>query len=195
MLKVYQLPNAYDAHILQSELELFADKDWLPHFNTRNFSGDWSVLPVRAKGGEILRSFHNPAEEKPFEYTSHLEKMPYTQKIIDGFKCDKTSIRFMKLGVESSIHEHKDYGLSLEEDEDIRIHIPVITHNAAELWLDGDRVHLEEGECWYLNFNLMHKLYNPGPELRIHLVMDLVINDWVRSQFPNSDQTLAREYH
>ena len=45
-----------------------------------------------------------------------------------------------------------------------------------------------EGEAWYLNFNLKHSVRNHGVSERIHLVIDCIANDWLRSFFPK-DQT------
>ncbi len=180
----------YDALRLKQELDVFPSEAWLPHFNSNFFTGDWSVLPLRSIGAEIHRSFHNPAEETIFLDTLHLEKVPYAKSIIDSFKCEKTAVRYMKLGVNSSIKEHKDYRLSLE-DEDVRIHIPVQTHSEMEFWLDSERIPLRDGECWYMNFNLNHKLFNPGPIPRVHLVIDLVINDWLRSEFKKWSPALS----
>jgi hypothetical protein len=41
---------------------------------------------------------------------------------------------------------------------------------------------MKEGECWYLNFNLPHRVKNSGTADRIHLVIDCVVNDWLLQQ-------------
>jgi hypothetical protein len=180
MLKHHKLPLAFDAHRILNEIEQLPDDSWKEHFNKSFYTGSWSIIPLRAKGGEVERSFTNPALNEPFMNTVHLLSMPYTKSIMDSFKCDKTMVRFMKLDPESSILEHRDYNLSIN-DEDIRLHIPVQTHSAVGFWLDDEPIQLATGSCWYLNFNLKHRLYNPGPISRIHLVLDLKINNWVRS--------------
>jgi quercetin dioxygenase-like cupin family protein len=43
---------------------------------------------------------------------------------------------------------------------------------------------MREGESWYVNFNLPHRVLNLGETARVHLVLDCVLNDWLRSQFP-----------
>ncbi len=165
---------------LQEEVRSLPAKAWKPHFNTQHYSGPWSVAPLRSVGGESDHIYPNPASEEPFKDTSFLESLPYTQSVIGLIPGDKTAIRFMKLGAKGHIHEHRDYMLSID-DEDLRLHIPVFTHDAAEFWLDGERVFMQEGECWYLNFNLKHQLYNPGPTDRIHLVIDCVVSPELHS--------------
>ncbi|HAD97932.1 MAG TPA: aspartyl beta-hydroxylase [Cryomorphaceae bacterium] len=171
--------SAFDLDQLKGEVQSLPQQAWIPHFNTQYYTGHWSVVPLRSVGGQSEHIYPNPASDKPFEDTRHLKVLPVTQQVINSIPGEKTSVRFMKLGAESSIREHEDYNLSLE-DEDLRIHVPVFTHEEAEFWLDGERVPMMEGECWYLNFNLRHRLYNPGPGDRIHLVMDCVVSDELR---------------
>ncbi|WP_339705616.1 aspartyl/asparaginyl beta-hydroxylase domain-containing protein [Algoriphagus aquimarinus] len=39
---------------------------------------------------------------------------------------------------------------------------------------------MKEGECWYLRLSDPHRVLNEGETDRIHLVMDLKVNDWLR---------------
>jgi len=48
----------------------------------------------------------------------------------------------------------------------------------------GERVILREGECWYVNTSLPHRVANLGQTDRIHLVIDCEVNGWLRSFFP-----------
>lgn len=49
-------------------------------------------------------------------------------------------------------------------------------------WLDGELIPLRTGETWYLNVNRPHRVENNGNEYRVHLVLDCVINEWLREQ-------------
>ena len=42
---------------------------------------------------------------------------------------------------------------------------------------------MSEGEAWYLNFNLPHSVENNGERARVHLVIDCLVNDWMRNFF------------
>jgi hypothetical protein len=53
-----------------------------------------------------------------------------------------------------------------------------------EFYLAGSRVVMGEGECWYLDLSQPHRLHNRGKTDRIHLVIDCVVNDWLRSIIP-----------
>jgi hypothetical protein len=50
----------------------------------------------------------------------------------------------------------------------------------VEFVLNQVRVIMNEGECWYLNLNEPHHVTNRGAADRIHLVVDCVVNDWLR---------------
>ncbi len=52
---------------------------------------------------------------------------------------------------------------------------------------------LQEGECWYMNFNLPHSLYNGSDTDRIHLVIDAEVNDWVKDLFQSPAITNKKE--
>ena len=41
----------------------------------------------------------------------------------------------------------------------------------------GTPLPMGEGECWYINFNLPHRIHNRGTTDRVHLVIDCVLND------------------
>jgi hypothetical protein len=40
---------------------------------------------------------------------------------------------------------------------------------------------MNEGEGWYLNLSLPHRVENNGTTDRVHLVIDYVVNEWMRS--------------
>ena len=50
----------------------------------------------------------------------------------------------------------------------------------------SERIFLEEGECWYLNANLPHRVTNNSNRDRIHLVIDCEVNDWLKNMINSS---------
>mgnify|MGYP003579285435 CR=1 FL=1 len=85
----------------------------------------------------------------------------------------------MKLHAGAVIKEHRDTTLCFEEGE-ARLHIPVVTNPYVSFYLDGEKLQLKEGECWYMNLCLRHRVQNDGRTDRIHLVIDCLVNDWLR---------------
>jgi hypothetical protein len=39
------------------------------------------------------------------------------------------------------------------------------------------------GEIWYLDFNQPHSVVNRGKSERVHLVIDVCVNDWLTERF------------
>ena len=111
-----------------------------------------------------------------FVPTPFLLLCPYLQSVLETFKTDKHSVRLMKLTPGSEIKEHRDYDL---DDGEVRIHIPVFTNEKVSFFVNKKKVEMKEGECWYLRLSDPHRVINEGESDRIHLVMDLKVNDWL----------------
>ena len=176
-----KLPFAFDVEPLKRELRTFSDADWTPHFNTQYYSGDWSGIALRAAENAHVALYPDPTVEK-FVDTGAMSKCESVREILKTFQCETESVRFLRLGAGASIREHRDHKLSIE-DGVARVHIPVKTTSEVEFYLDGNRVEMREGEAWYLNFNLMHRVENKSSDERIHLVIDCIANDWLHSYF------------
>ena len=61
------------------------------------------------------------------------------------------------------------------------------TNPDVEFVIDDERVVMEPGSCWYINANLMHRVANRGDADRIHLVVDCVVDDWLRQRFAGAE--------
>lgn len=173
-----QLPIRFDQEKLIQDWSLLEEAEWVTHFVKQNYQGDWSVLPLTAQRGRehpILMASAVPGD-KDFVLTRFIEKTLYFQWVLDQFHCPKFSIRLMRLGPESEIKEHRDYDLDLEE---VRLHIPILTNDQVFFYLNQERVLMQPGECWYLKLSEPHRVVNQSSSPRIHLVMDLGLNDWL----------------
>jgi hypothetical protein len=174
---------SFDPDRLKADLGRFEPAEWIPHFNTRYYEGDWSGIALRAVGGRAGQLYPDPTATDDFADTPLLERCPYLQEVLAVFHCPLTSVRLLRLSAGSSIREHRDYKLGFEDGE-LRIHVPVETNLNVAFFLAGERVTMEEGEAWYLDLNLPHRVENHSETNRIHLVIDCVVNDWVRELFP-----------
>jgi hypothetical protein len=183
MQKSYKLPMSFDSDRLKADLACFQADEWIPHFNTRYYEGDWSGIALRAVGGRAGQLYPDPTATDDFADTPMLARCPYFQEVLTAFHCPLTSARLLRLSARSSIREHKDYKLGFEDGE-LRVHVPVVTNVNVAFFLAGEQVIMQEGEAWYLNLNLSHRVENQSDIDRIHLVIDCVVNDWVRELFP-----------
>lgn len=182
VLKYIRLPFDFDVPLLQQEVNQLARQHWQLHYQTRHYEGNWSAIPLRSVDGRSDDIFISPLPNTEYKDTAILQNAPYLQQVLSFFQCPLLAVRLLKLEAGATIKEHKDADLAFEKGE-IRVHIPVQTNNAVEFYLDKERMQLQEGECWYMNFNLPHSIYNKSNTDRIHLVIDAVVNDWVKDLF------------
>lgn len=185
MIRSLRLQQCFDAAAMQAELAVLDAALWRDHYNTGMYQGGWTVLPLRSLNGSAgnIISIHQGAnKEQVYKNTPLMQYCPYTGSVVDYFKCDKTAVRFMKLDAGAVIKEHRDHAMRFEDGE-ARLHIPVITNKDVEFLLENERVIMQEGECWYLDLSLKHAVRNPSTTHRVHLVIDLVVNDWLRQLF------------
>jgi hypothetical protein len=88
----------------------------------------------------------------------------------------------MRLAPGSVIKEHRDYTLSFEQGL-VRMHIPVLTNEGVNFLLNGTRVAMPAGSCWYLRLSDPHFVANQGAIDRVHMVIDAVVNEWLIALF------------
>lgn len=175
-----KLPFNFDAAALKSDLEKVGEREWVPHFNPQYYEGDWSGAALRSIGGASGELFADPARAHSYADTPLLERCPYFKTVLRAFECPLETARLLKLGAGSRILEHSDFDLGFRYGV-VRVHVPVITGADVSFFLGGGRVSMGEGECWYLDLSLPHRVENSGGVPRVHLVIDCVVNEWVRS--------------
>ncbi|NOT50052.1 MAG: aspartyl/asparaginyl beta-hydroxylase domain-containing protein [Chitinophagaceae bacterium] len=182
MIKYLQLPFHFDASLMQQEIRLLEKTNWQLHYQVKHYEGEWSALPLRSTSGKADDIIISPVDGAAYHDTELLQQCPYLKEILSFFHCPLLAVRLLKLNAGAVIKEHRDAELYFEKGE-IRIHIPVKTNDRVEFYLDNERILLKEGECWYMNFNLPHRISNNSKEERIHLVIDAMANDWVKELF------------
>jgi hypothetical protein len=104
------------------------------------------------------------------EFSSALQ--PFIDLIWERFARDGWLVRCMlaKLGAGGRIEPHEDLGFSLRHSH--RFHVPVITNANARFTVGDESIHMQAGEIWEINNTRRHAAENPGPEYRVHLIMD-----------------------
>jgi ribosomal protein S18 acetylase RimI-like enzyme len=174
-----KLPFQFEVARLQADLSCVTADEFVPHFNTAYYQGDWSAVPLRSVDGRTDQIYPDPTAKNSFADTPLLARCAYIREVLATLNCPLQAVRFLRLKAGSVIKEHRDHELGFEDGE-IRLHIPVITNPEVEFVLNLVRVVMNEGECWYLNVNQPHHVANRGATDRIHLVIDCVVNDWMR---------------
>jgi hypothetical protein len=185
VVRYAKLALPFDVKVTKAEL-LTAEEVWQPHLNTYHYSGSWAVLALRSPGGDHknivpeLMGKHNEYRDNIY-----MEHFASVKKLLLNFGCPIMSVRFLNLRAGAIIKEHTDAELAFEKGE-ARLHFPVITNREVAFYCENDRIFLEEGECWYLNANLPHRVTNNSNKDRIHLVIDCEVNDWLVNMITSS---------
>ena len=145
-----------------------ASMHWNNHFNSGNYEGSWTVLPLRSVDG---RDTIIPGLTGNDIFADHpnMDMFPSVRKLLDTFQCTVKSVRLLNLVAGAVIKPHRDAELSFEQGE-ARLHIPLITNPDVEFYVQDQRVTMQPGECWYMNANLRHHVTNRGKTDRIHLL-------------------------
>jgi hypothetical protein len=178
VLSRVRLPLAFDPAPLQADLDRLEDDEWVAHFNTAIYEGDWSGIALRSVGGKPAQLYPDPMAQGAFADTEVLVRCPALAAAVAHFECDLLAVRLLRLGPGARIGEHRDYRLG-HADGEIRIHVPVTDSPDVEFLVDGDPVEMGAGEAWYLDLNLPHSVTNHGGDARVNLVVDCVVNPWL----------------
>ncbi len=181
-----RLPIDIDVDKMKEEVTLLESENWISHYDVQLADG-WTTIPLVSHDGtcdsidsQRIGQFGN------YKPTKFMEMAPYIATVVNAFKCPHGRIRIMKLLPGTIIREHRD---TYEEVSDIsfgqvRLHIPIKTNEKVIFTVGGKNYHLQEGQLIYINFSQKHYVRNDGNEERVHLVLDLQVNDFVRGLFP-----------
>jgi Aspartyl/Asparaginyl beta-hydroxylase len=179
-----RLPLSFDPDLLACDLRCLTSVEWIDHFVKQNYDGNWSVIPLRGTAGArhpVMMMYSDPTA-MAFEDTPMLASCAYFCEVLTAFRCPLRAVRLMRLTPGSRIKEHTDLDLGVEYGT-ARIHIPVVTNDDVEFFLNGSRVVMTAGSAWYLRLSDPHSVYNKGDAERVHLVIDADVNDWMLSLF------------
>jgi hypothetical protein len=183
-INVRKLSIQFDAAKLQSELERIDASEWIRHFNTENFEGEWSGVALRSVGGQAGQLYPLMAAPELFTPTDVLLRCAYFQDVLNQFLFPLTAVRLLKLSAGSRILKHHDDRLGYGDGQ-VRLHVPIVTHPDVDFRLDGERIAMGEGECWYLDLTRPHWCANESGIDRVHLVLDGIVNEWVTDMLGN----------
>lgn len=196
IVRYLKLPFQFTSDKLIHDLSLILDSNWIPHFNSSGYSGEWDVIPLYASKGDEKNIFALSVDNSEVIETSLIKNCFYFREIIQSLKFPVTSARLLKLGAGAEIKPHRDHELGYE-DGYFRLHIPIITNNRVQFILDGELLTMRPGECWYTNVNFVHSVSNLGDSDRIHLVVDGIRNEWSDNLFFSlaSKENLLQKQH
>jgi len=183
-----RLPLRFDAAALQADLRRIDEGDWIRHFVAQNYEGTWTVLALRASAtaAHPVQMIYSDPSCDTYVDTPLLAGCPAIAAALTAFDCPLQSVRLMRLGAGSIIKTHCDHDLDVEHGH-ARLHVPIVTNPDVDFRLNGERVILGEGECWYLRLSDPHSVRNDGDRDRIHLVIDTIVSPWLQEQLERAE--------
>jgi len=176
-----RLPRTYDVERLKRDLEALCEVRRAAQPGPYH-QGEWTGIALHSMGGK-QSVFPSAAGTDHYQETEELARAPYCQEILRELKCPKEVVRILFLPPAGHIKDHFDFHTSFPFGL-LRLHIPIVTHPDVEFVIDGQRVSWKEGELWYGDFSKVHSVKNNSPVVRVHMVIDVQINDFILSLFP-----------
>ena len=176
-----RLPRTYDVAQLMHDLQVLREIKAAPQPGPYH-QGEWTGIALHSMGGR-QSVFPSAAGTEDYRETQELQRTPYFQQILRDLQCPKEVVRILFLPPGGHIKDHFDFHTSFQFGL-LRLHIPIITHPDVRFVIDGERVSWNAGELWYGDFSKVHSVKNESSVVRVHMVIDVQINDFVLSLFP-----------
>ena len=160
-----RLPIRFDDEALAAEIGRVPEEAWQVH--PSGFPGNDALL-LLSKDGDP----HDDATHGPMRPTPVLAELPYVRQVLAGLETVIGRTRLMRIGPEAEASPHVDTAYYWWDR--VRVHVPVRTNPGVAFHCGDDQVHMAAGETWVFNTWKRHRVTNPGPLPRIHLVADTV---------------------
>lgn len=188
---------------------------WLDDFPFYS-DGSWAALNLRGfkpsdptwgiKPAEMSKSWwaeHPEAKDLTVcDWTVLAERCPATVALVEavGWWGELERVRFLRMagrgGKGGRLSRHTDVtdrAAGTRDGQITRFHIPLVTHpdivmSAWNLQGRTAAVHLPAWTMWYLDARKPHAVTNPTGVDRIHLVVDVVTDGFVRSKISGGEE-------
>ena len=176
-----RLPRTYDVDLLMRDLAVLREVPRAAQPGPYH-AGEWTGIALYSMGGRESVFPSSPGLDR-YQETERLAQTPYFRKLLQELECPKEVVRLLFLPPGGHIKEHFDFHTSFQFGL-LRLHIPILTHPDVNFTIDGQRMTWNAGELWYGDFSRVHSVKNDSPIVRVHMVIDVQINDFVLNLFP-----------
>lgn len=168
---VRKLPFTYDPVRLEAEYREVVRRYPM---SAHTAASGWRCTGLIAEGGDYREI---RLKKGVYSKTELVQHTPYIESILDSMLCEKRRVRFAVLmpGYVMDWHFDRSGGEDL-----VRLHVPIVTNDQAFIQVSHDTKHFKPGEVWYVDVGFPHRSHNGGTDPKVHLIMELVVNDFVR---------------
>jgi hypothetical protein len=169
-----RLEKTFSVDLLRMDLGRIPSDSWAPVYE-RSVGRNWLGAALRSRDGrpitlEVGESYLD---------TPLLASLPYIREVIRFFECSLQRVRLLALLPGAAIGEHTD-DEDTEYKREVRLHIPIVTNAKAELYVLRTLIPMEPGQLWYVDISQPHMVHNYGKAARVHIVVDCIVNEWLR---------------
>lgn len=197
-----RLPFAPDLDLLRRDLEAVQAKTTaMEHHVVWHHDGGWKSIGLITTDGDLWQN--RLIAGSRYDKTEAMAYCPYIEAFIEGLGMETRRVRLLSLAPGSRIYWHHDATNAMDGHHDghvARVHVPIVTAAGVELEISHERCVWRPGEVWWGDFSFPHRVANRSPVNRVHLVMDLVVDDaflallpeWFRAQ--RAARIRARRY-
>ena len=169
-----QLHDGMDVSVLAEKLKNVTEEQWTASGRERRFDVHKDTQALMLIHFEDHKDTEPEYRDLYDEYADQLQ--PFVKHIEKYYQDNGFVVRliFAKLAAGGRIPEHTDTGYSLLACH--RVHIPIITNDAATFYVGGEEKVMRAGEFWEIDNAGRHAVHNRGNEDRIHLIIDWMPN-------------------
>ena len=125
-------------------------------------------------------------EESELLPTRLMRDCSYIKSLLDKIPGKKDRV-FMEVKPNTNVFWHYDDNETIDgadSTKNARLHLPIITSEQVELMLCNQKANWREGKLYYGDFSFPHAIFNKSNINRIHLIIDVNVNEELLSMFP-----------
>ena len=92
------------------------------------------------------------------------------------------NFRIQAIAGGGDLGQHRERIVAIPKREShykLRFHLPIVTNPGVKFLMDGGSYRMESSWTYLFNQSCMHGVANEGTELRVHLVWDCYLNDYI----------------
>jgi hypothetical protein len=166
-----RLVPRFDPERLAIDLARVHESWWARHQGPYH-DGSWESVALWAPRGDMREQTSKGGD---FTATPALRFCPYVAEVLGQFPAERNRVRLMRLRPGGKILRHSDPLHTIARDL-VRLHVPMATNAGVRFLVNDVRVPLLAGETWHVDVRFPHEVANEGATMRVHLVMDLILN-------------------
>lgn len=176
------LHKTYDVSELKSYVEKYTNAEWLldesrqketiHHTKTQTYFISYFELTDDFSG-------YDPQVREGVDQELVKLIMPIIKDMESVYKGKFGRILLIKLPHDADITPHFDDDPYFDITR--RFHLPIVTNDLVDFYVNDEVVNMKEGQCWEINNRKTHKVVNRGINDRVHLLFDIVPGGYLES--------------